>query len=282
MPEVINRGVRIRYDVVGEGRPLVLLHGLWCDRSWWTEAGYVDELRSDHRLVYMDVRGHGASDKPHEPAGYTGDNLVGDVLAVADAEGFDKFSIWGHSYGGWMAWMTAAAVPERVPAIVTTGEWDPRPSTPERSAAAMEEFDRALRHGGTAALVELFEVMDGEDFDREFPPWARAVTLRGDPEAFLAAGAPDLAFEGIPDEELRAFPVPALLVAGEFDDPDDDAAKIAATIPNGQRLRLPGLGHGGSCIASELAVPSARVFLDRWFPMSATNPVADPDVREIT
>ena len=90
-------------------------------------AGYVNELRSDHRLVHVDVRGHGASDKPHEAAAYTADALTGDVFAVADAEGLDRFAIWGHSYGGWIAWMTAAAAPERVPAIVATGSWDPRP-----------------------------------------------------------------------------------------------------------------------------------------------------------
>jgi pimeloyl-ACP methyl ester carboxylesterase len=264
MPNVTSGGVKIRYEVVGDGRPLMLLHGLWCDRSWWTESGYVDELRSDHRIVNVDIRGHGASDSPHDPAAYSGDTLVGDVLAVADAEGLDRFAIWGHSYGGSIAWMTAAKVPGRVPAIVTTGAWDPRPG-PEPSAG-MEECNEALRRGGTRALVELFKVIDGEDHDREFPPWARTVTLRADPEALLAAGAPELVPEGIPNEELRSFPVPALLIAGEFDDVDDDAAKVAAMIPNGQNLRLPGLGHGGSCIASALTIPTARAFLDRWFP----------------
>jgi len=41
---------------------------------------------------------------------------------------------------------------------------------------------------------------------------------------------------------------------------------VAAMIPNGQSLRLPGLGHGGACAASELTIPTARAFLDRWFP----------------
>ena len=59
--------------------------------------------------------------------------------------------------------------------------------------------------------------------------------------------------------------MPALLIAGEFNDEDDDATKMAAMIPNGQCLRLRGLGHGGSCIASALTIPTARAFLDRWF-----------------
>ncbi|MET0564948.1 MAG: alpha/beta hydrolase [Acidimicrobiia bacterium] len=262
MPEVISGGVKISYDSVGDGRPLILLHGMFCDLSWWTEPGYVDSLSGDHRLANIDLRGHGASGKPHQAAAYSYDSSIGDVLAVADAERLDRFAIWGHSYGGQIAWMTAAAFPERVGAIVTTGAWDPRPD-PEYSIEN-SEWVKALRRGGTTALVEQFAIEDGEAFDREFPEWARTVTLRGDPEAWIATyEAPD---DGVPDEELRSFPVPVLLIAGEFDDLDDDSAKIAAMVPNGQTLRLPGLGHGGSCIASELTIPTARSFLDRWFP----------------
>jgi pimeloyl-ACP methyl ester carboxylesterase len=252
MTEVRNDGVRISYDVVGQGRPLMLLHGWCCDRSWWTEPGYVDELRSDHRLVNVDIRGHGASDKPHEAAAYTSGALTGDVFAIADAEGLDRFAIWGQSYGGWMAWMTAAAAPERVPAIVVSGAWDPRP---EPEPTEPSEWDKALMQGGTTALVERFKIEDEDAFDREFPPWARAVTLRADPDALLAAHAPERWTDGIPNEDLGSFPVPALLIAGELEDEDDDAANVAALIPNGQSLRLPGLGHGGACAASALTNP---------------------------
>ncbi len=262
MPEVTSGGIRISYDVVGDGRPLMLLHGWCCDRSWWTEPGYVDALKTDHRLVNVDIRGHGASDKPHEAAAYTAEALTGDVFAVADAEGLDRFAIWGQSYGGWIAWMTAAVAPLRIPAIVSSGSWDPRPE-PEEPAES--EWNVTLRRGGTRALVDLFEIEDGDAFDREFPIWARPVTLEADPEALLAASAPELWADGIPDEALRSFPVPALLIAGELEDEDDDATKVAAMIPNGQSLRLPGLGHGGACAASALTVPTARAFLDRWF-----------------
>lgn len=262
MPEVSNGGVRINYDVVGEGRPLMLLHGIFCDRSWWTEPGYVDALRTDHLLVNVDIRGHGASDKPHEVASYTIDALTGDVFAVAEAEGLDRFAIWGQSLGGWIAWATAAAAPERVRAILTTGEWDPRPRP--QAPTEPDEWREALGRGGTSGLVDRFRVEMGESFEREFPSWAQAITLRADPEALLAAwdGTAD---QGIPDEDLRSFPVPVLLIAGELEDPEDDAAKVAGMIPTGQRLRLPGLGHLGACAGSALTLPTARAFLDRWF-----------------
>ena len=188
--------------------------------------------------------------------------MTADGIAVADAEGRDRFAIWGQSYGRWVAWMAAAAAPERVPAIVTSGAWDPRP---EPEAPTNHPFDEALRRGGTRALVDTYKLDMGDTLDREFPPWARAVTLRADPEALLAAHLPERWTDGIPEEDLTSFQVPALLIAGELEDANDDAAKVAAMIPNGESLRLPGLGHGGACAASALTVPTARAFLDRWF-----------------
>src|SRR6185437_2631584 len=103
MPEISNNGVRISYEVVGRGRPLILLHGWSGDRSLWTVAGYVEDLSRDHLLLAVDLRGHGASDKPHEPAAYRTGAVTSDILAVADAEGLDRFAIWGQSYGGDIA-----------------------------------------------------------------------------------------------------------------------------------------------------------------------------------
>jgi len=112
-------------------------------------------------------------------------------------------------------------------------------------------------------LIEVFKEEDGEAFTREFPPWAQAVTLRADPQALLAIQSRENLDDGIPT--LDGFPVPVLLIAGSLEDEDDEAATVAATVPNGESLRLPGLGHGGACAASELALPVARAFLERWY-----------------
>jgi len=257
--ELWNGDVRISYDLVGDGQPLVLLHGWSVDRTSWVGAGYIDQLKMDHRLVNIDIRGHGESDKPHEAGAYAAEFLVGDVFAVADAEGLDEFAIWGHSYGGWIAWMTAVADPERVVAIVTSGAWDPRPDVDDSEPHQEVE---ALRRGGTKALIEWWRSEDEERFDREFPPWIQATTLRSDPEA-LQASFSKMWRTGIADNELESFPVPALLIAGELEDEGDGAAEVAARIPDGRRLRLQDLGHAGTCNASTLTVPAARAFLDR-------------------
>src|SRR4051794_15332243 len=86
---VANHGIRISYDVIGQGRPLRLLHGWDCDRSWWTGPGHVHEVSSDHFLVIVivDVRGHGASDKPHDAAAYSSKVLTRDVFTGGRCRG---------------------------------------------------------------------------------------------------------------------------------------------------------------------------------------------------
>jgi pimeloyl-ACP methyl ester carboxylesterase len=91
-------GIRLAYDVVGEGLPVVLHLGAAGDSRAWREAGYVAGL-SDFRVVLLDHRGHGQSEAPTDPLRHTVADCVGDVIALADELGLDRFAFWGHSYG---------------------------------------------------------------------------------------------------------------------------------------------------------------------------------------
>ena len=84
MPFAINDGVRIHYEVVGHGEPLVLYHGLTGSGERWRDTGYVAGLENGHRLILIDARGHGQSDKPHDPAAYGRRRQAADVIAVLD------------------------------------------------------------------------------------------------------------------------------------------------------------------------------------------------------
>ena len=264
MPEVSNHGIRISYDAAGEGRPLMLLHGWCCDRSWWTEPGYVDDTqeRSSPRLrrhprprrerqAARSRRLHRGCPDRRRVRGRRRrrSGSVRDLGAVLRR--MDRVDDRGRRPG--------AGPGDRGLGIVGSAT---QPEEPTET----DEWDEALRHGGTSALVDLFKERGWRAFDREFPPWARAVTLRADPEALLAAHAPEL-WDGRGSRTRTSGRSPSRRSSspGSWRTRTTTPRRVAAMIPNGQSLRLPGLGHGGACAASALTVPTARAFLDRWF-----------------
>jgi len=113
-------GVRVAYDVSGMGPAIMLLHGGGRTRRNWHEVGYVERLRGDFKVIAVDIRGNGESDKPTDPAYYTTDKMGQDLLAVADACGVERFTIWGFSYGGNIG-RYLAAQSERVAKIIIMG-----------------------------------------------------------------------------------------------------------------------------------------------------------------
>lgn len=93
-------GKQIAYDISGQGPAIVLLHGGGGRRQEWHEAGYVSRLQDHFTVITLDLRGHGESAKPTDPADYAIGNMVQDILAVVNACGVEQFAVWGMSYGG--------------------------------------------------------------------------------------------------------------------------------------------------------------------------------------
>ena len=92
-------GTRIAYDVSGSGPAVMLLHGGGQTRQVWREAGYVTRLAPMFKVITVDLRGSGESDKPTTKAAYAIERLIEDLLAVADDANAPEFSLWGFSYG---------------------------------------------------------------------------------------------------------------------------------------------------------------------------------------
>jgi len=96
-----------------DGRPVLLLHGFPQTSRCW--AAQLDALgAAGHRAVAFDQRGYSPGARPDDVAAYKPAALVGDVLGVADACGFDRFDLVGHDFGGMVAWMVAGHHPDRV------------------------------------------------------------------------------------------------------------------------------------------------------------------------
>jgi pimeloyl-ACP methyl ester carboxylesterase len=97
------------------GIPVVLAHSLAGNSTHW--ASQLEHLRRDRRAVAFDFRGHGRSEPPKDD-NYTIAAMVGDIAAVADALGLDRFGLVGHSMGGGVALSYAGAHPDRVAELV--------------------------------------------------------------------------------------------------------------------------------------------------------------------
>jgi pimeloyl-ACP methyl ester carboxylesterase len=248
MPNAGNHGVRIHYRVEGDGPPLVLQHGYTQSVVDWDDAGYVAALRDEFRLILIDSRGHGASDKPHDPAAYTLDKRAGDVVAVLDDLGISKAHFWGYSMGSWIGFGMAKHAPARVDRLVLGG--------PGPAARNLEGSRQMMRTGiaeGYEALIAVAEKRYGFTATAKH----REKMLRADLQAFLAAAVDRPSLE----EVLPAMQMPCLLYVGEADPLFAEAKAAAQLIPNARFFSLPSLTHEGGWSRSDLALPRVTAFL---------------------
>jgi pimeloyl-ACP methyl ester carboxylesterase len=120
MPHVDNKGVRIGYEVYGNGEPLVLIHGWSCEGRYWTEFGYTPTLSTELSVVVPDLRGHGASDVP-ENRDFSDEAFGSDVVAVLDHLGISSAHVFGYSLGGWVTFELAVNHPTRLKTAIIGG-----------------------------------------------------------------------------------------------------------------------------------------------------------------
>ena len=146
MPKIERDGINIHFEVHGSGPPLLLTHGYSSTSAMW--RGQIAALSKRHTLVLWDMRGHGQSDYPDNPAAYSEALTVGDMAALLDAVGANEAIVGGLSLGGYMSLAFYRAHPERVRAllIIDTGPGfkkdDARDAWNKRARDTAERFER--------------------------------------------------------------------------------------------------------------------------------------------
>jgi pimeloyl-ACP methyl ester carboxylesterase len=139
-------GVRIHYELEGpaDGSPLVLLHGFTSNLRRWYEAGYVERLRDRFRVLLVDARGHGESDKPLRPEGYDWRSCVLDVVSAIRDAGLEQAHLWGYSMGGQIAQSAMIYAPQRF-LSVTFGGASPYGTEDSTTSVPFEAFWEAVQ-----------------------------------------------------------------------------------------------------------------------------------------
>ena len=108
-------GITINWEVRGEGFPLLLIHGLWLDKTMWDAEAILKHFAQTNKVVAYDCRGHGQSDKPDN---YSLADHVVDAFGLMDSLGFDEFNVIGVSMGSYIAQGMAIANPQRIKKMV--------------------------------------------------------------------------------------------------------------------------------------------------------------------
>jgi pimeloyl-ACP methyl ester carboxylesterase len=238
---VTGRDVRLEaLDFGGEGPGVLLLHGLAGTALEWEETALW--LRRTHRVVGLDQRGHGRSER--RPGDVTPAGFVADVLAAIESLVLAPAILVGQSLGGLIAFLAACERPDLVEALIVV-EATPTREGPEVAEQIADYFDSwPLPFPSHDDAVTFF---GGESLRAR--AWAR--NLVAQPDGLRPAFDTDVLVAAIEEalardywDEWRALSVPTLLVRGEDGElsPSEAAAMVAA-VPSAQLVSISGAGH---------------------------------------
>ncbi|MES2073751.1 MAG: alpha/beta hydrolase [Pseudomonadota bacterium] len=246
MPYASNDGTRIYYEVHGDGEPLVLLHGYTSSSRQWKMLGYVEQLKKSHRVILVDLRGHGLSDKPHDAAAYALEQRLDDIRSVLAELAIARSHFLAYSMGGWLAFGLALYYPQLVASLIIGGA---HPYADSLAAFA------GVSGAEPEAFLMALESFLGEAISKE----ARPFILQNDLPA-LAAAAHDR--QGYA-EQLNDIKAPLMLFAGEADQRLPLVQRAAAELGAEKLLLLPKANHATALYAAPLLLPEIRDFLQR-------------------
>ncbi|MEH0842655.1 alpha/beta fold hydrolase [Micromonospora sp. CPCC 205711] len=238
MTKIDINGAALGYDDLGTGSPVVLLHAGIADRRMW--RGQLPTLAERHRVIALDLRGHGDSALPPEPFAHHYD-----VVGLLDALDIERAALVGCSFGGAVAIDTALAYPERVSALALLGtavsghEWSEETERLwEDLVGEVDPEDFAAAVAGEVRFWVIGPTRKPADVDPELIAFAEELDRRAlaAEQALSAVEVAELdppAIDRLP--ELR---LPVLATAGAADVPDIRrlADRIAAEVPGAVRL----------------------------------------------
>jgi pimeloyl-ACP methyl ester carboxylesterase len=250
MPEIDRDGVKIYYEVHGSGPALLLTHGYSSTSAMW--KGQIEALSKHHRLVLWDMRGHGQSDYPDDPAAYSEALTVADMAALLDAIGAGTAIVGGLSLGGYMSLAFYRAHPDRAQAllIIDTGPGFKKDD-------AREAWNKRAHETGDRFECEGLAVLKSGSRERSTVSHRDASGLARAARGMLTQRDARV-IESLPD-----IKVPSLVVVGADDTPFLAASDyMAAKIPGAKKAVIPAAGHAVNIDQPQAFIDAVLPFLD--------------------
>ena len=249
MPTAMINGSEMYMETIGEGQPLLMMHGgLGLDHTYFRP--FFDQLADKAKVIYYDHRGNGRSQHPADFSTLTLDLLVDDAAALLDHMGVDKAVVFGHSYGGFLGQLFAIKYPDRVKGLVLSNtvpafDYQPMPNgTDEQMAAFGAAFTRPMEsdEDWRKTWMTLWE-MYFKSYDAELGARIDAATTYSH-QAWNAGSAALATFNTL--EGLPNVAAPSLVVAGDYDvicPPEHGGKRIAGLLPNSELAVFANSGH---------------------------------------
>ena len=249
-------GLSIAYDDIqpDAGKTVLLIHGFATSRAEnWRRLGWYGAFeRKGYRVVALDQRGHGESDKPHDPAAYGREALLGDIVGLMDHLGLGRVDLMGYSMGARMALQMALSHRGRIDNLIVGGIGGGMFEPPDPSKAP------------TMTMAEAMQAADPESIpDKTLRGFRLFADGQGEDRLALAAFTEGRMGGGFDKDDLGGILTPTLVVAGSLDEMAGDPQALADLIPGAKSVTLPACDHF-SAIPHALYKAAVFDFLEGW------------------
>lgn len=216
-------GVKIHYLEAGTGSPVVLIHGYTgTAKGNWFSNGVAEALARNHRVVAIDCRGHGQSEKPHDPAKY-GPQMAKDVLEMMDHLKVEKAHVHGYSMGGFIVTQLLATAHQRFVTASYGGSGVPEVEEQYKTQVPQDDPGKDPQEAEASSKLQSSPDRDNEALAavRQYP-WKEGQR---------------------PTVDLTKIKIPVLAINGQFDGPSAKTHRMQRELANFRAVVLPGKSH---------------------------------------
>ena len=229
MPYFYSDGYKLAYLDEGEGEPVLLIHGFASNKDVnWVYPGWVKVLNeAGYRVIALDNRGHGESEKLYDPALYSSPIMAEDARALLDHLGLSSAFVMGYSMGARISAFLSLKYPERVRRVVFGG------------------LGSGMIHGtgDPAPIIAALEAEDVGSIKHVVGKAFRQFAEQTGSDRLALASCMRSSRQKITEEELSRLSIPALVAVGTRDVIAGSAQDLAAILPNARVADITGRDH---------------------------------------
>lgn len=226
----VSSDVGIAFEVLGEGPPLVLVHGFASSRTmnWKTPGWYGALTAAGRQAIALDVRGHGESSKPHDRRYYEEGELAHDIVRLLDHLGHEQADVMGYSMGGFITMRLLHDHHARVRRAIIAGVGE-------------NYFGRGVME--TDAIAAGMRAKDAREVTGDVPRLFRLFAEQGKNDLEALANCMTRDRRSFTFDEMRHVDTPLLLVVGERDTITGPVGQLASMVSNSRLEVVPGRDH---------------------------------------